>query len=223
MTTPGFSAESSLYRTNNHYRSVAGESWSGKTSGQVGLAQVRPTQCTPFCVQACTPDSESQTGFSRFCINSECEPVRQPCSQLPRAPGEADCWYGHWCGPLCGRGDPIDNLDECCRAHDWCYDARGWGACSCDLELVACAFPKQFEIWHPGKAAAAVGAVALFSAKISHGLCEEIGGGDGGGGGGGGGGSPQPVQCPSGTRCCEPVNGLCASRAFCVPPGAQCP
>jgi hypothetical protein len=214
MTKPGFGARASLYKSGGRYRVAA--VWSGKSSGEVGLAQVRPRQCTPFCVQACTPDSESQTGFSRFCINSECEPVRQPCPQLPRVSGADDCWYGHWCGPGCGGGDSIDDLDECCRAHDRCYDARGWGACSCDRELVACALPKKFSS-DLEKAAAAAFTVELFSGKVSSGLCSEvvtgvvggievigdvlgdIAGGlvglfDGDGGGGGSGGGPATLK-----------------------------
>jgi len=141
--------------------------------------------------------------------------------QVGLAQEDADCWYGHWCGPFCGSGDPIDDLDECCRAHDGCYDARGWGACSCDAELVACAFPKQFEfVWpfgNPGKAAAAATAVTLFTGKITSGACSELGGETGGGGSA----PSRPHKCSGGQRCCEPApGGLCYT---CAPPGGQCP
>jgi hypothetical protein len=55
----------------------------------------------------------------------------------------AFCLYGNWCGPGCsGPGPPIDDLDRCCQIHDTCYDARGWGACSCDRDLMGCVWPK---------------------------------------------------------------------------------
>jgi hypothetical protein len=222
MTMPGFTAEAALYRTAQVYR--VGAVWSGEAGGQVGLAQVRAQQCTPFCAPACTADPASPTGFSRFCIDSACKQVRHPCPRLPRIPPADDCWYGHWCGLRCGRGDPIDNLDECCRTHDRCYAAHEGAPCSCDWDLVKCAFPKQIEWWKPKKALAAKSIVELFTrliaAKAAVGECggEEIGGG---GGGAGGGSPPRPRLCAAGQRCCEPALG--GGCLLCAPVGAQCP
>jgi hypothetical protein len=88
MTTPGFTAESALYRTSQVYQVAA--VWSGEASGQVGLAQGRPPLCRSFC-RPCRPDPESETGFSRLCITSECEEVRTPC-QLPPPPQFPTPW-----------------------------------------------------------------------------------------------------------------------------------
>src|SRR6266496_3049201 len=70
-------------------------------------------------------------------------------------PPPSDCMYGHWCGPNCGGGTPINDVDECCKAHDLCYGTSGpLGPCSCDLKLIACAAPKVLKYlnpfnWHP--------------------------------------------------------------------------
>jgi hypothetical protein len=67
------------------------------------------------------------------------------------------CIYGNWCGPGCsGPEDPVDDLDTCCQIHDNCYNARGWGACSCDRELMACVWPKINFLTAKGKAALGV-------------------------------------------------------------------
>lgn len=53
-------------------------------------------------------------------------------------------FYKH-CGPGCGDGlkygggVPINSLDYCCRAHDRCYSAFGYGSCNCDNALLDCA------------------------------------------------------------------------------------
>lgn len=53
-------------------------------------------------------------------------------------------FYGNWCGPgYSGPKDPIDDVDSCCKAHDQCYDQRGYSACSCDKELLKCLKPKR--------------------------------------------------------------------------------
>ena len=31
--------------------------------------------------------------------------------------------YGHWCGVGNDGQEPLDNMDECCKQHDGCYDA----------------------------------------------------------------------------------------------------
>lgn len=52
------------------------------------------------------------------------------------------CIYGNWCGPGCsGPGDPISPVDACCKAHDLCYDERGYFSKDCDDELIDCLAP----------------------------------------------------------------------------------
>nr|WP_255457462.1 phospholipase [Sporosarcina sp. JAI121] len=42
----------------------------------------------------------------------------------------------NWCGPGCnGPGDPINDLDAACKAHDVCY-RMGRNACECDREFL---------------------------------------------------------------------------------------
>lgn len=49
--------------------------------------------------------------------------------------------YGNWCGPGHSGGPDhdwaaIDTLDSLCRTHDFCYEDRGYFACSCDNALI---------------------------------------------------------------------------------------
>ncbi|WP_322421758.1 phospholipase [Jeotgalibacillus haloalkalitolerans] len=48
-----------------------------------------------------------------------------------------------WCGPGCsGPGDPINELDAACKAHDECYrDTGNW--CVCDADLIQRLSPLQ--------------------------------------------------------------------------------
>lgn len=79
---------------------------------------------------------------------------------VPQQMGE-DCWYGHWCGPGCGGGTPIDNLDWCCKRHDECYRGRGYLSCYCDWELGTCA-ASEANFWSlKGLAAAAIASYML--------------------------------------------------------------
>ncbi len=101
------------------------------------------------------------------------------------------CIYGRWCGPGCsGPGDPIDNVDACCKAHDECYNRRGYLDCICDQQLLACLQPKITLLTKKGRAAGAVWAWFKGAPCIPH-FHFGGGGGDSGGGiGGGGGGGP---------------------------------
>ena len=52
------------------------------------------------------------------------------------------CIHGKWCGARCsGPGTPIDAVDRCCKAHDLCYDSKGYSSCSCDRRLKQCLKP----------------------------------------------------------------------------------
>ncbi|WP_248513454.1 phospholipase [Sporosarcina sp. NCCP-2222] len=42
----------------------------------------------------------------------------------------------HWCGPGCsGPGEPVNNVDAACKAHDICYQS-GCRRCECDREFL---------------------------------------------------------------------------------------
>lgn len=51
--------------------------------------------------------------------------------------------YGNWCGPnhpirKPGAADPgvVDYVDRACKAHDLCYEKKGYFNCECDMQLV---------------------------------------------------------------------------------------
>lgn len=49
------------------------------------------------------------------------------------------CMYGNFCGPLCGypSDKPIDPcVDAACRAHDECYETKGYFSPECDLAFI---------------------------------------------------------------------------------------
>lgn len=44
----------------------------------------------------------------------------------------------NWCGPCCsGPGDPINDVDACCKKHDKCLN-QGIHSCECDKEMLRC-------------------------------------------------------------------------------------
>ncbi|HVE77696.1 MAG TPA: phospholipase A2 family protein [Gemmatimonadaceae bacterium] len=80
------------------------------------------------------------------------------------------CMYGRWCGPGCsGPGEPVDNLDRCCLAHDRCYETRGYFACSCDNTFLGCVAPIR-NVWtYRGRWAITIW--TAFASKVAGGLC----------------------------------------------------
>ncbi|UQD52194.1 phospholipase [Bacillus methanolicus] len=47
-----------------------------------------------------------------------------------------------WCGPGCsGPGAPINDVDACCKEHDYCYRKYG-SSCRCDRSFLDCLRPK---------------------------------------------------------------------------------
>lgn len=44
--------------------------------------------------------------------------------------------YGNWCGKGNNGKTPIDRLDRACKAHDLCYEKKGWSSKSCNREFV---------------------------------------------------------------------------------------
>jgi hypothetical protein len=162
---PGFTAELSLSKSRGHYAQVM------KGAGYYNKHSVLPQiECWP-----CEPDP-SGTGWSQKCCLTPDRCFRSPCEPPPPPPPPPppdDCWYGHFCGPGCGRGNPIDDLDVCCKEHDKCYKERGYLDCNCDIELIACACPIAIQFWHPTKALAAAAICAIFNTKLVLGQCNQ--------------------------------------------------
>jgi hypothetical protein len=46
-----------------------------------------------------------------------------------------------WCGECSGPGAPVNDVDSCCRRHDFCI-SRGISPCECDAEFMNCLRPK---------------------------------------------------------------------------------
>jgi len=113
MNIPGFTADVSLYKTSGHYRLAVG--MAGMTTMHIGLAQfMRPLpdglaggpHCKPRCVP-CQPDSTSETGCSRCCLDSVCEWNCEPCT----APS---CKPTPTCGPCVGFRQCSDGSQKSC-------------------------------------------------------------------------------------------------------------
>lgn len=168
---PGYTAAAALYKSQNHYNATTGSNHTGE------LGSVRP-QTAKGCECRAAPDCPQ--GVASWClIDGPTGELTWSCGCRATPPGGGsegapDCLYGHWCGPGCGGGEPINDVDACCKAHDQCYGRRGWGSCSCDAELLGCVCPKALEVWNPEKAAAAASICATFTAKMSSGLCSEF-------------------------------------------------
>jgi hypothetical protein len=112
MNMPGFTAEASLYKTNQRYQLLA--SWAGVTRVYVGLAQLlRPPpedgdgeSCTPGNL-GCLTDPDSPTGCRRFFLRRDCEIVPlAPCQGCPPPPVT--------CGPCVGFRQCSDGTQRSC-------------------------------------------------------------------------------------------------------------
>ena len=80
MNMPGFTAETSLYKTSGHYRLTTGSA--GGADVHVGLAQLAlPAPLLKGC-GLCVPDSDSPTGCSKTCISNG-EEIQQNCTCPP--------------------------------------------------------------------------------------------------------------------------------------------
>ena len=59
-----------------------------------------------------------------------------PQKAIPAAPEDGLKFYGRWCGPGHGSGEPIDDVDRACMEHDKCYGREGYLDCGCDSQLL---------------------------------------------------------------------------------------
>lgn len=77
------------------------------------------------------------------------------------------CYYGHWCGPGCGSGEPIDGIDRCCKTHDNCYAQFGYFDCFCDDNLHKCLWPYvYYGVWSAIMVSAAFAAIPCINHHI---------------------------------------------------------
>lgn len=59
-----------------------------------------------------------------------------------------------WCGPGCsGPGEPINDVDACCKHHDRCLSS-GKSRCQCDREFMDCLHDKRNRQTDKGRKAA---------------------------------------------------------------------
>jgi hypothetical protein len=155
LTMPGFSAEASLYKTARQYLAIATSSQRrGVTPSLLPRNGGNGNGCLADCADACS----DLTGPAARACTANC---RRKCSAggggggsggggtgsgsgcTPLIPpgGSGLPIYGNYCGP--GYGDPtgltppVDAVDAACRAHDMCYDAKGYFDCTCDRALIA--------------------------------------------------------------------------------------
>lgn len=78
----------------------------------------------------------------------------------------------NYCGYGNRGGAPTNTLDRGCQLHDQCYDARGWGKCSCDSEFIAFIHSHSKSMgWTEW--AQAKGAAAYFASKAALGKCKK--------------------------------------------------
>lgn len=57
----------------------------------------------------------------------------------------------NWCGPGCnGPGEPINEVDAACKAHDKCYELYG-DKCYCDEDFMRRLYPYIHEYSQRGK------------------------------------------------------------------------
>jgi hypothetical protein len=129
VNMPGFTAEASLYQKNGRYYRI------GTRYEQVGNGEMLPQRVNLRNFGLVPAPRTSEEFLDSFGFG-ETYPVRPGSSETD------GCWYGNWCGPLCGGGDPVDDLDSCCKAHDECYAQNGYLNCSCDWDLANCAADK---------------------------------------------------------------------------------
>lgn len=206
MKAPGFTARASLYYSTNYYARAGSGGFSRSGHG------VSPQQAVPGWLGWPLPVALGGAAFVDFLL-------------WPRNWADR-CVYGNWCGPWCGRGDPIDGVDACCREHDACCMSpdRGRGNptdCSCAREFLNCLAPFRNLGTPRGRAASYMWLV--FSAVEA--TCP-----------------PPPAQgavmpdvpdvpdagvstvpdgCPEGERCCwRASRGMCG---LCLPRDKKCP
>lgn len=80
-------------------------------------------------------DVLSSQGWGLPCLQNGCCSFRykgNPFNPLVRY---------NWCGANCGSGPTVNALDNCCKYHDYCYDANTKypERCGCDRIIIECA------------------------------------------------------------------------------------
>jgi hypothetical protein len=148
MRIPAFTAQASLYRTSNRYRS-SGSEFDGSPPAQSVVAAYQPGPSTQkrcdMCLQSCTNAKNSCEDFVAGLV-SWWNPVAGLWLYADCASSAADCRdqcvnppLGACCPKACGPLNPSDPGEGCCDTGDSCCDGTccppnlfcyGGGICS---------------------------------------------------------------------------------------------
>jgi hypothetical protein len=137
VNLPGFSGDSSLYRSNTYYQTT---SLSGDVAGSP-ITMALPIRngggnggprCHPHC-DPCTSSIDSPTGCGKSCRTADCEPNQQACTGCANP-----CEGGQFCNGICT--DTSSDLNNCggcghvCASGLMCSN----GVCACAPGLTFC-------------------------------------------------------------------------------------
>jgi hypothetical protein len=128
MNIPQFTAQSSLYKTNNHYRSSGGE-FEGPIPAQSVVAAYHPGPATKYrcnkCLETCAFDRENCLDFVDTWISwwnpaapfvyAECYSDAVDCADQCSKPPLGAC-----CPKACGPLNPSNPGEGCCDTEDSC-------------------------------------------------------------------------------------------------------
>jgi hypothetical protein len=150
MSIPEFTAEASLYRTTNRYRS-SGSEFDGSIADQSVVAAYFPGTATQAKCNRCSEIALRNYGVclgigAIGCIASGpaypiCAGIALEGCNLELLGAQALCAYDDCCPKICGTPNPFDPGEGCCDANEQCvdrYDPNSRQGC-CPSDQSVCA------------------------------------------------------------------------------------